>query len=477
MNLTGKTLFLVWLATCAASAQISTFQHVVVIFQENRTPDNLFQGLCSAPFGSADSCSTTPTSSQYNIQTKNWLDKNSSTGVTQPATVPLANKYDLSHAHSAFVAQCDKDTLTGACKMDGSGGVKCSGTCPAKPQFRYVDNSTGVVTPYLELATRYGWANYMFQTNQGPSFPAHQFIFGGTSAPSAAADAAGIYASENMEGTSKVGGCTALAGTTVQLIDPTGEHQKIYPCFEHTTMADLVAGPVTWRYYTPSAGSIWTAPNAIQHICLSTGPGGKCTGVDWSNNVKTTPADVLTDINKCNLRSISWVIPTGVNSDHANSNDGGGPSWVSAIVNAIGNSSRCDNGAGYWQNTAILITWDDWGGWYDHERPTLMAGPQGDYQYGFRVPLVFVSAYTPAGYINNERHDFGSILRFIEHNFGITEGALNFADARAKNDLTGFYDFSRTPRPFETIRAHKSAAFFLRDKRKPTDPDNDGDDR
>jgi phospholipase C len=166
-----------------------------------------------------------------------------------------------------------------------------------------------------------------------------------------------------------------------------------------------------------------------------------------------------------------------VNSDHANSNDGGGPSWVSAIVNAIGNSSRCDNGAGYWQNTAILITWDDWGGWYDHERPTLMAGPQGDYQYGFRVPLVFVSAYTPAGYINNERHDFGSILRFIEHNFGITEGALNFADARAKNDLTGFYDFSRTPRPFETIRAHKSAAFFLRDKRKPTDPDNDGDDR
>jgi phospholipase C len=153
MKLTGKTLFLIWLGTGTAGAQIPAFQHVVVIFQENRTPDNLFQGLCSAPFGSADSCSTNPTASQYNIQTKDWLNKSSSTGVSQPSTVLLANKYDLSHAHSAFVAQCDKDPVTGACKMDGSASVQCSGKCPAKPQFRYVDNSTGTVTPYLRLAT------------------------------------------------------------------------------------------------------------------------------------------------------------------------------------------------------------------------------------------------------------------------------------------------------------------------------------
>jgi phospholipase C len=474
VNLAAKTLFLIWLGTCIAGAQIPAFQHVVVIFQENRTPDNLFQGLCSAPFGSADSCSTNPTSSQYNIQTKNWLDKNSPTGETKPSTVQLANKYDLSHAHSAFVAQCDEDPITGACKMDGAANVKCSGTCLPNPQFRYVNNSTGAVTPYLQLATQYGWANYMFQTNQGPSFPAHQFIFGGTSAPSAADDAVGVYASENMSGTSKIAGCTAPAGTTVQLIDPTGEHQKVYPCFEHSTLPDLLTG-FTWRYYTPSAGSIWTAPNAIQHICLSTGPGGTCSGTDWSDNIDLKPADVLTDIGNCNLRSVSWVIPTGANSDHASSNDGGGPSWVSAIVNAIGSSSDCDNHAGYWQNTAILIAWDDWGGWYDHERPTVLAQPEGDYQYGFRVPLLFVSAYTPAGYINNNRHDFGSILRFIEHNFGIQQGALNFADARAKNDLTGFFDFSRTPRKFENLNAPKSAAFFLHDKRKATDPDDDDD--
>jgi phospholipase C len=465
-------LFIASFGMVLAEAQISTFQHVVVIVKENRTPDNLFQGLCSAPYGAANSCSTTPNSSQRNIQTANWIDSSSPSGVIQPGTVALANKYDLSHAHSAFVAMCDADP-TGVCRMDGASKISCSGSCPKKPQFRFVDNSAGVVNPYLVLATQYGWANYMFQTNQGPSFPAHQFLFGGTSAPSAADDAAGIFASENMSGASRIAGCTAPTGTTVEVVNPTGgENQKIYPCFEHRTMPDLLPSAFTWRYYAPSAGSIWTAPNAIQHICESTGPGGHCAGQDWSNNVDLKPADVLTDIANCNLRSVSWVIPTGANSDHAHVNDGGGPSWVAAIVNAIGASTACDGNAGYWNNTAIFITWDDWGGWYDHESPIILAQPQGDYQYGFRVPLVVVSAYTPAGYINNDRHDFGSILRFVEFNFGITEGALNFADSRAKNDLRGFFDLARTPRAYQTIQAPKSANFFLHDKRKATDPDD-----
>jgi len=460
-----------------AQAQITSFQHVVVIVQENRTPDNLFYALCATPRGVNERCSTTPNASQYNIQTSNWLDKNSSKGVTQPGPVALANKYDLSHAHKAFVSMCDANA-SGICKMDGANDITCTGTCTdAKPQFKFVDNSKNLVTPYITMATQYGWANYMFQTNQGPSFPAHQFLFGGTSAPSAADDAAGIFASENMSTTAEgsvagVAGCTAPSTTTVEVINPTGgENQKIYPCFEHQTMADILS-TFTWRYYAPSAGSIWTAPNAIQHICESTGPGGRCAGQDWTNNVDLTPASVLKDIADCNLRSVSWVIPSGANSDHANVNDGGGPSWVTAVVNAIGNSSSCDSHTGYWKNTAIFVVWDDWGGWYDHEPPTVLALPGGDYQYGFRVPLVVVSAYTPEGYIDNQRHDFGSILRFVQHNFGITEGSLNFADARATSDLTPFFQLAQAPRKYRTINAPKSGSFFLHDKRKATDPDD-----
>jgi phospholipase C len=207
------------------------------------------------------------------------------------------------------------------------------------------------------------------------------------------------------------------------------------------------------------------------------------------------PADVLTDIANCHLRSLSWVIPTGANSDHANSNDGGGPSWVASVVNAIGNSTTCDGGAGYWDDTAIVITWDDWGGWYDHEPPSILSSIQGDYERGFRVPLIVVSAYTPAGYINNNRLDFGSILRFIEENFGLQPGALNFADARTDQDLTGFFNIpispndlemssdalvrsavaskATTPRKFVKIKAPKDAYFFIHDKRPPTPPDDD----
>jgi hypothetical protein len=82
-------------------------------------------------------------------------------------SVPLENTYDLGHGHPAFLNMYDGG------KMDGAGDIPRTpepDPCPITPQFKFVDNSTGVLDPYLEIATQYGWANYMFQTNQGPSF-------------------------------------------------------------------------------------------------------------------------------------------------------------------------------------------------------------------------------------------------------------------------------------------------------------------
>lgn len=482
MKFAAKTVVLFALAHAVLlQAQITNFGHIIIIVQENRTPDNLFQGLCGAPFGTAASCSTAPTGKQYDIQTSNWLDKTSTTGVTQPIAVPLATKWDLDHAHHSWVTQCDRDTV-GNCKMDGAAKVACKGLgCPARASLGYVDNSAGTLNPYLRLATQYGWANSMFQTNQGPSFPAHQFIFGGTSAPSLAADHAGTFAAENTNGKGTGAGCIATSTRFVQLIDPKGvesSSNRIFPCFDHNTVADLLAPrSITWRYYTPDAGSIWTAPNAIQHICMASGT--TCTGSDWKANVDLKPAHVLTDIAACSLRQVTWVVPSGQNSDHAGVDTNGGPSWVASIVNAIGNSwttsnHKCD----YWGNnsndaTAIFILWDDWGGWYDHRAPEKMPAPQGGYQMGFRVPLLVVSAYTPAQTVDNNRHDFGSLVRFVEHNFGIPEGALTFADARSTTDLTSFFNLSKPARTFTVLPAAVKASFFLNDKRPMTAPDND----
>jgi phospholipase C len=479
MKAYNKALLIsVLMSTTFSVAQIKSFQHVVIVVQENRTPDNLFQGLCSPPYGTSASCNIRPSKKQYNIQTNNWLDKLVNGGTINPLTVTLQGTFDLSHSHTAFTQMCDLDSGTGACKMDGAGLIQCA-FCKGvtQPQFRYVDNSSGILNPYLTLATQFGWSNFMFQTNQGPSFPAHQYLFAGTSAPTAADDHIGTFASENPVITQGVQlGCIGDPKELVQLIDANGvEDPKntLFPCFEHQTLSDLLEqANITWRYYAPNPGTLWTAPNGISHICVPVN--GHCTGADWINNVDLHSPDFLKDAMTCNLRQVSWVIPSGPNSDHSSSNDGGGPSWVASVVNAVGNST-CKNpdGTTYWDSTAIIITWDDWGGWYDHAAPTFLAYPQGAYQIGFRVPMIVVSAYTPQGYISNEREEFGSILRFTEHNFGIAQGALTFADERATNELNEYFDIRLPPRSFTAIPSPKDIKFFLNDKRPGTDPDND----
>jgi len=321
------------------------------------------------------------------------------------------------------------------------------------------------VAPYFAMAEQYTFGDRMFQTNQGPSFPAHQFIYGGTSAPTASSS---LFASENTW--PEPAGCLAALGQTVGMIDAAGSQTASqYPCFEHQTLSDLLdAKAITWRYYAPSPGSIWTAPNAIQHICRPATVSGTltCTGPDWSGSVVIPQTQVLKDIANGQLAQVSWVIPDGAASDHPQSNDGSGPSWVAAIVNAIGNSP-------YWANTAIIITWDDWGGWYDHVAPKVIndgVSWGSGYVYGFRVPLIVVSPYAKAKYISHTTHDFGSILKYIETTFSLN--SLGYADAYA-DDLSDCFNMVQSPIPFQTIGAPTRASAFLKKKGPALDPDDD----
>jgi len=178
-----------------------------------------------------------------------------------------------------------------------------------------------------------------------------------------------------------------------------------------------------------------------------------------------------------------WVIPKGQYSDHPSStakqSNDGGPAWVANVVNAVSGSPCVDqvNGARvpYWADTAIVVTWDDWGGFYDHVLPPFLSAPrqgQGDYQLGFRVPLIFISAYTVPIIDSVNQYDFGSILRFVEGNFGIHEGALGFADQRSSTNLRAFYNFLQPPKKF-VIPTKVPASFFLNDTRPAEPPDID----
>jgi len=481
------------------------FQHVVVVIQENRTPDNLFQGLCGPNRGLCPF--------PYDISNVGVAEVNGQQTPVALKPVPLSTDYDLDHSHHSFVLMYDNGA------MDGANLI--SAICPANSNdcvnkgkgqnlsYGFVDNSTGIVDPYLVLARQYGWANRMFQTNQGPSFPAHQFLFGGTSANTALDDVSGMFVTENLSQPTGANylpnhdtGCLAPLGELFQVISPSTAPEEAtlvndplgQLCFHHDSLATLLdAAGLSWKYYAarstsnpfpenPSqtgynqGGWMWNAPNAIADICqpdYSQDP-PQCTGPEYAANDILNPSRVLTDISNCHLAAVSWVTPVGANSDHAGPLGGsGGPSWVAAIVNAVGNATTCDQGRGYWSDTAILITWDDWGGWYDHVKPPILPGNQGDYQYGFRVPLLVVSAYTPVGFVSEEQHDFGSILRFIEMVFHIREGALGFADARASSDLREFFFFFGARRTFKSIAAPLDANFFLHDPRPLTPPDDD----
>jgi len=445
-------------------------KHVVIIFQENRTTDNLFQGLCIPPYGSQSACGTGQ--NQYDIAQsgKNSLGQ---TVTLQPACLginscggPLPDVWDMGHAHRDFVLAWDNG------KMDGfdediifcpQGGQNCS---PANPEYYYVQPSD--VQPYLTLAQTYTFADHMFQTNQGPSFPAHQYIIAGTSAY---AQQSGYDIAENPSAGNGVYGCIAPPAATVKIINTqTGdESQTVYPCTDHPTLTDLLdAAGLGWKYYTPAPGSIWNGPVVIQHIC---GPnqkppnGTECVGTEWTNHIDIQGQnnDILNDIAAGQLAAVSWVIPHEKVSDHSGTNDGSGPSWVAAVVNAIGNSP-------YWADTAILISWDDWGGWYDHVPPPAFFNA---YEMGFRVPLIVVSPYAKPAYVSKNQHDFGSILHFVENTFGLgfVDGD-QYADARA-DDLSDCFNFSQNPLPFKQVKAPLGPGHFLNNTEPPGPPDDD----
>jgi phospholipase C len=440
---------------------MAVIQHVVIIFQENRSPDNLFHDPVLIARGADIASSGVNSSGQ--IIPLGAIDLGTAGANPQ--------NYDMNHSHASFVDMYDGGKMDGADKIPCKPAAQCPPKAHPNPAFVYVLASD--VQPYFALAEQYTFGDRMFQTNEGPSFPAHQFIISGTSAPTATSP---LFDAENPNktpGLMSTVGCIGPQTRTVNMIDASGSETDVapqYPCFEHPTLTDLLdTSGVTWRYYTPSPGFIWTGPVAIQHMCVPQTINGvlHCTGADWINDVIIPQTQVLTDIANGQLAQVSWVIPTGLSSDHAVATDGSGPSWVASVVNAIGNSA-------YWANTAIIITWDDWGGWYDHVAPKVVddgVSWGSGYTYGFRVPLVVVSPYAKAAYISHVTHDFGSILKYIETTY--TLPTLGYADAAATDDLADCFDLTQSPLVFKQIPAPLPAAYFLKDKRPTTPPDDD----
>jgi phospholipase C len=548
VNLVARSLLVSAVLATSAFAQNAAgpqgkIEHVIFIIQENRTPDNLFGSNPTFEPG-------------VNLATSGKIKGQANIPLTAQ---PMITCYGTGHNHLAFTQMWDNGAMDGAYKIAVHLTKGCA--APTYPEYSFVDNSStstppNEVQPYFDIAKQFGFANYMFQTNQGPSFPAHLFMFSGTSAPVYNDGESTPYyewfAAENALDTATTG-CFGAVTNTVAELGPGQTKESLgwtnpnllgatagYPCYNHPTIANVLdpAG-ISWHYYTNSAGNLWTSPNAFQTICNSTVAGDGCVATDenpdWNNVIEESgindppnAGQILEDIQNCKLPQVSWVVPDGQWSDHSGDGDGDdpvitlGPSWVGSIVNAIGQGmvgSTCNplNAPAYWKNTVILITWDDWGGYYDHVLPPSMGyintgGDGSQYVYGFRVPLLVVSAYSPRkGYVSGPAansnvtacpmasssrycHDFGSVLNFIEYVFGKKGKSLgeiypayHYADYYALDGpdastcrpnicpygLSDFFNFALSPATFTPISTPYDAQYFINYTGPATPPDDD----
>jgi phospholipase C len=159
-------------------------------------------------------------------------------------------------------------------------------------------------------------------------------------------------------------------------------------------------------------------------------------------NVIVPETTILSDIQNGHLAQVSYVIPSGHNSDHPGKGNTGGPTWVASVVNALGTSQ-------YWSRCAIIVVWDDWGGWFDHvayRHPA--SSPVDPYEYGLRVPLLAIGPSAKSNFVDHGQRDFSSIPHFVEDVFGLS--SLGQLDAQT-DDLFSLFNFGGQPRKFTPI--------------------------
>jgi phospholipase C len=399
-------------ATSLASGPI---KHVVFLVKENRSFDNFF-----GRYPGADGTTTgkTLTNGQTN-------------------TIPLKNAVDV-QAHDithGFVS--GMESIDGG-RMDGFNtilyGTDLSG---------YSEFSRQTLPHYYKYADRFVLADHFFTSMYGPTSPEHLYTV--------AAQAKGIVDNSQNSSTSAEY-CDDPTETAPHFISHISKKtqkkimrwedhvQNNYPtnvykiahywkqmrlCFNIKILPDeLNAAGISWKFYA-DPDNFQNIMQAIKHVRY---------GPDW--NKVQSPDKFLTDVKHHRMPQVSWINPPASYNEHP----GGGISvcagenWTVQYLNAIQKSS-------YWKDTAVVIVWDDFGGFYDHVPP-----PHYDIMgTGPRTPALIVSPWTRpgnnplGGSIDHHTYEFSSVLRFIEDIFGLDP--LTSRD-RNSDPLSGAFDFS-----------------------------------
>lgn len=395
--------------------------HIVFIAKENRTFDTLF-GQFTCLDGSVCVNGTVGVTPYIKVN-----------GTAQPISFTNTPDQSQNYCHSWQCAHTDADNG----KMDafnlGTPG------CNISPYPCYTSGAPGLIPNYWTYAQNYVIADNAYSSEETVSYANHLFMVAAASGDTIADSAINIPMQPGGKFTHRWG-CDAPAGTMVTLYSGA----KVFPCYDgqtghgraFQTLADeMNAYGVGWRYYTDKrqkdVGYQWDTLNAFPSVRTS------------SNIVLWT--QFMQDVQTGNLPAFSWLTAPESESEHPPASLCVGENWTVNLINAIMNVANIDPATGlpYWKDTVIVVTWDDFGGFYDHVPPPMV----DNLGLGFRVPMLIISPFAQADdnptepHVSHDRYEFSSVLRLAEEAFGLPPIGPNTRDNHA-GDLMQALDFT-----------------------------------
>ncbi|MFP5208751.1 MAG: phospholipase C [Acidobacteriota bacterium] len=382
------------LRTFSQSPQgMDKIEHVVWIMQENRTFDNYFGTYPKADGLPLGTCLPSMPGSTHCVRPFHM-----------PAGQPVI---DIPHTWEAAHAAEDNGKMDAFVYVEGSNNT-----------MGYYDQRD--IPNYWNYASHYTLTDHFFSSFNGPSSNNHLY--------SVSAQDGGIL---NFD-------CT-VKDSEKELDDSDG--------FTFLAIVDLLEKKnVSWKYYVDTTPT----PPGAQDPCNFYYPDPKKYS-PWSPlpgfaSVRNNPERMarmvalkqyFQDLKQGTLPAVSYIVPDFEDSEHPPASPERGMWYVTELVNALMESP-------YWKNTAIFISWDDYGGFYDHVMP-----PQVDaFGFGPRVPTLVISPYAKPDYISHYTYEFSSILKFIEERWSL--GHMTIRDHRA-DDMRDCFNFNQTPNAPDVI--------------------------
>jgi phospholipase C len=421
---------------------IHKIQHVVVIMQENRSFDHyfgLYPGADGLPHqgGQFNVCVPDPDNGGCVRPYHDATDRNGGGphGSSNASADINSGKMD------GFVGQAEKGKRGCVATVDPNCTNSVKTDVMGYKDARDIPN-------YWAYASNYVLQDHMFQPNASWSFPQHLYLVSEWSAKcSGKDDPMSCTTNIDAPGNPLVGGAGKING-----------QDQAARNFAWTSLTYLLYKlQVSWRYYVAEGQTADCEDGAA--VCPPKDqkvgtpdiwnplPGFTDVRTDGQVGNVQTIDHFYADAKAGHLPAVSWIAPNGAVSEHPPGLVSTGQAYVTTLIDTIMRTPE-------WSSTAIFLSWDDWGGFYDHVAPPTVDGAG----YGLRVPGIVISPYARHGYIDHQILSQDAYVKFIEDAFlggarldPKTDGRPDSRpDVRENNptlgNLLSDFDFNQPPR-------------------------------